>query len=79
MRESLIERESHLSDATVNVLPIKPHRVYAVSDSRLNLRKATAKGGNQGPEIATTEKLKFSASRRRSTANFSSKKDVFGD
>lgn len=27
LEEGLIERESHLSDATLNVLHIKPHRV----------------------------------------------------
>lgn len=55
---ALIEKEPYLSDATVNVLPFKPRKVYVISDSRLELSKAKAKGGNQGLETTPAERLK---------------------
>lgn len=51
-------REAHLSDAPLSVLPMRPNKVYVVSDSRLKLRKAKTKGGNQGSEVTTAERLK---------------------
>lgn len=47
-----------MSDATVNLLPIKTFKVYVASDSFVQLRKVRTKGGNQGLEIATMENIK---------------------
>lgn len=46
-----------MNDATVNAAPIRPKKVYLVSDSTLKLPRSKSKGGYQGPELVTTEKL----------------------
>lgn len=55
---SLTECEPHLNDATVDVAPIRPKKVYVVPESTLKLRKAKSRAGNKGAEIATTERRK---------------------
>lgn len=47
---ALIDKESHMSDATVDVLPIKMFKVYAVSDSTLKLRKGKNERRNSRPD-----------------------------
>lgn len=64
----LIGGEHHLNDATTNAVPIRPKKVHVVSGSTLTLRKSKSKGGYQGPELATSEKLMGSS--MRNTASF---------
>lgn len=51
---NLIESEPRSSDATMNVMPTKPKKVFSGSTLKLRNKKKT-RAGNHGPEIATTE------------------------
>lgn len=73
-----IETEHHLNDAKITAVPVRPAKLYVVSDFTLKLRRTKSRAGYQGPELASApvtrsiasfQASRFGTSRRHAKAS----------